>query len=400
MKRMIWWCLVGVGLYLASGLLFPIALWHEFDCAAYGSRLLDGSTKSAAGLVDYARLYPHMVLYPLCWFIFAAAHLAAALHAIDKHGDSRRRPRVWRLSLYLPLALFAGLAWLGAIFEGQNQNMMLFEISPAAQRELVTSVTRDVPDKFSRYTIAEMALLPVLSPKGEGVPKEVAELRTPEASAARQKIFEWDDTWSKQQDRLSVSRKFYLLTFAGMVWAMFAMLLCCGLLAAIPQEAPARRQALFGTIGAIVGIVLWLPHRIYYNAGTKAVLFPPDKRDLFNFWIPDAFSEHGVTQTEAVPLLLFLIASFVIVIVVLKLPDITIKRISLVLKVFGFLGVIIWSSLDPKSFGVAVGLNGNWARFTVVTGILLVLFVVYFVYTVNQGDEAPLVQREKNEVKK
>jgi hypothetical protein len=390
---------MGVGLYIAAGALFPISLWHEFDCAGYGSRLPDGSVKSVGGLADYARLYPHMVLYPLCWFVFAAAHLAAALHAIDKHGDSRRRPKVWRMSLYFPLVLFAVIACLGAKFEGQNQNMMLFEISPAAQGQLVTTATADIPEQFKRYTIAEVALLPILSPKGSAL-ETVAELKTSEASAARQRIFEWDETWNKQQDRLSSSRKFYLLTFAGMVWAMFSMLLCCGLLAAIPQDAPARRQAVFGTIGAIVGIVLWLPHRIYYNAGTKAVLFPPDKRDLFNFWIPDALSQHGITQTEAVPLLLFLIASFVIVVVVFKLPDIILRRVSLVLKVFGFLGVILWSSLDPTSFGVAVGLNGNWARFTVVSGILLVLFVVYFVYTVNQGDEVPSLQREKGDVEK
>jgi hypothetical protein len=394
MKRMTCWCLVGVGLYLASGLLFPISLWHEFQCAGFGSRLPDGSTQLAGGLEDYARLYPHMVLYPLCWFIFATANLAAALHAIDKHGDSRSRPRVWRLSLYLPLALFVVISCLGAHFEGQNQNMMLFEISPAAQKELVASARNDIPENFKKYTIAEVVLLPVLSSVEEKLPEKVAELKTVEASLAREKIFAWDETWSKHRDRLSSCRPFYLLTFAGMVWAMFAMLLCCGLLATIPQEAPARRQALFGTIGAIVAIFLWLPHRIYYNAGTKAVLFPLDKKDLFNFWIPNALSSHGVTETEAVPLLLLLIAAFVIAIVIFKIPERVVRRLTLIFEVFGFLGVVIWSSLDPKSFGIAVGLNGNWARFTVVSGILLVLFVVYFVYTVNQPDKALPVKCE------
>jgi hypothetical protein len=291
------------------------------------------------------------------------------------------------MSLYLPLALFAVIACLGAIFEGRNQNMMLFEISPAAQKEPVTSATSDIPEEFKHYSIAAIALLPTLSPNGE----KAAELRTAEASLARQKLFAWDDTWSKQQDKLSFSRPFYLVTFAGMVWAMFAMLLCCGLVAAIPQGAAARRQALLGTIGAIIGIFLWLPHRIYYNAGTKAVVFPPDKTDVFNFWIPNALSEHGITGTEAVPLFFLLIAAVMIAVVIFKISDTTINRVTLLVNVFWFVGALIWSSLDPKSFGIAVGLNGNWARFTVVSGLLLVLFIVYFVYAVNQG-EAPSAQ--------
>jgi hypothetical protein len=332
-----------------------------------------------------------MILYPLCWFIFATANLAAALHAIDKHADSRSRPRLWRMSLYLPLALFAVIACLGAIFEGRNQNMMLFEISPAAQKEPVTSATSDIPEKFKHYTIAEIVLLPVLSPNGEKTAEKAAELRTTESSLARQKIFAWDETWSKQQAKLSFSRPFYLVTFAGMVWAMFTMLLCCGLVAAIPPGTPARRQAMLATIGAIIAIFLWLPHRIYYNAGTKGVVFPPDKTDIFNFWIPNALSERGLTGTEAVPLFFLLIASFMIAVVIFKISDTTVNRVSLLLNVFGFVGALIWSSLDPKSFGIAVGLNGNWARFTVVSGILLVLFIVYFVYAVNQG-EVPSAQ--------
>jgi uncharacterized membrane protein len=172
---------------------------------------------------------------------------------------------------------------------------------------------------------------------------------------------------------------------------MFAMLLCCGLVAAIPQGTPARRQASLGTIGAIIAIFLWLPHRIYYNAGTKAVLFPPDKTDIFNFWIPNALSERGITGTEAVPLFFLLIASFMMAVVIFKISDTIVNRVSLLVNVFGFVGALIWSSLDPKSFGIAVGLNGNWARFTVVSGLLLVLFIVYFVYAVNQG-EAPSAQ--------
>jgi hypothetical protein len=286
------------------------------------------------------------------------------------------------------------MAWLGAVFEGRNQNMMLFEISPAAQKDSVTSATDDIPEKFKHYTIADMALLPILSPTGQKTAEKPPELRTAEASLTRQKLFAWDETWSKQQDKLSFSRPFYLLTFAGMVWAMFTMLLCCGLVAAIPQGAAARRQALFGTIGAIIGILLWLPHRIYYNASTKAVLFPPDKTDVFNFWIPTALSERGITGTEAAPIFFLLIASALIAVVIFKVSDTTVNRVSLLVNVFWFVGALIWSSLDPKSFGIAVGLNGNWARFTVVSCLLLVLFIVYFVYAVNQGEvsSAPEVE--------
>jgi hypothetical protein len=396
MKRMLGWCLVGGGLYLASGLLFPVSLWYEFGGAGYGSQLPDGSTKLAGGFVDYARLYPHIVLYPLCWFLFATANLAAALHAISKHADSASRPRLWRISLYLPLALFAVIACLGAIFEGRNQNMMLFEISAAAQKEPVTSATNDIPEKFQHYSIADIALLPILSPNPQQKSDKVTELRTAEASLARQKIFGWDDTWDKQQDRLSFSRPLYLLTFAGMVWAMFSLLLCCGLVAAIPQDRPERLQGSLATIGAIVAIFLWLPHRIYYNAGTKAVLFPPDKTDIFNFWIPNTLSERGITGTEAVPLFFLLIAVFFISVVIFKISDTTVNRVMLVLNVFGFVGALILSSLDPKSFGIAVGLNGNWTRFTVVSCLLLVLFIVYFVYAVNQG-EASSAQRSKED---
>jgi hypothetical protein len=335
-----------------------------------------------------------MVLYPLCWFIFAIANLAVALYTLDKHGKARSRPRVWRASLYLPLALFTLLAWLGAVFEGQNPTMMLFEISPAAQKELVASLTNDVPEKFKQYTIAEIALLPVLAPENERLSLRAADLQTAEASTARRKILGWDETWRKQQDKLSSSRPFYLVTFAGIAWAVLAMLLCVFLVASMPREAPGRRRAVLATAGAILGIILWLPHRIYYNMVTKAVLFPPDRENIFNFWIPKVLSDHGITETEAIPLLFFLIASFVMVVVILKVDtDKVMKRVSQILKVFGLTGAVVWSSVHPKSFGAAVGLNGNWARFTLVSCLLLILFVVYFVYTVNQGDEAASVQR-------
>lgn len=389
MKRVLRWSLVGVVLYLASGLLFPAAVWHEFQWAGWGSQLPDGGNKLSAGLVDYARLYPHMILYPLFWFISAAAYLAVALHRIEKYAESSGHPRRWCWSLYFALAVFAVISGVLATLEGQNPDMLLFEISPAAQKELVSAVTNNVPAKFGQYSVAEMTLLPILSPKGKAAPEKVAELKTPEASVARQNILGWDETWSKRQEQLSSCRKFYLWTFAGMAWAVQAMFLCVGLVAAMRRDASERWPALLATIGAIVAIFLWLPHRIYYNVSTKAVLFPPDNKDVFNFHLPEVFREHGITDTEGIPILLFLIASLVVVLVIFKLPEKTARRLALAFKILTFAGALLWSFVSPEGFGKAIGLDGNLPRFIVITCLLLLLSIVYFVYTINQPDVAP-----------
>lgn len=370
MKRTGLWITVSASAYLCVGVLLPIALWMEFGTGGLG----DG--QEHAGLVDYAKLYPHMVLYPLCWSLFAFANLALAFATIDGHGDLRGNARLWRASFLAPLILFALFAAFSAYVDSQNPQMMLFEIGEAAQAEPVSTYLEDsvAPD----VTVARIVM--------EGVAENDADKAS--AKGLRAELFSWEETWKSHQDDLSRSRGFYLLSFAGIVWAMLATVLCAAFAALMPQKSIDRRKTIRASIGAAAGLMLWFPHRIYYNSEVRNKLFDPRPGDFANP-IPSTLEKFGLTASEAIPLFFVIIFSFVAIVIALKKdPRALLKKAGEWLALLGVSAATLWTAVDAKTFGDAIGVtDGNWIRLIIATMILMILFVLYGLFFLHEPEE-------------
>jgi hypothetical protein len=396
MKRFVTWSLFALILYLLGGVLFPISLWREFGSAAYGSTVPDGNLKAAAGFTDYARLYPQMILYPLCWFLPAVINLAFALNAIDQYAAERSHLR--RLTFYLILGLFAIFACVAGIVEGTNPGLLLFEISPPGQQESVasvlhsipngtgeTAISDEIPESLLQGSIAHLVLAQTLLEKTRASEhsKVEAESHT-NLKKLNERIFAWDGVWQNRRDKLSDSRPLYQVSVATIVWTMLGIYLCTFVVAAMPP-GPKRQPALLGTLGAAVAMLLWFPSRMYYNALTRDALFD-EQKNRFNLWIPAFLRKVGLTATDAIPLLLFIICAAVIIVLILKFNvEKLINRITYLLGICGLSGAVIWAFLDPQKFGPAVGLDGNWPRFAVITCLLLAVFAAYFIFSIFSG---------------
>lgn len=378
MKTNIFWIGLFVVIFMVVGLAFPYMLWKEFGWTAFDTPMPQGGTKGFAGLSDYMRLYPHMVIYPACWSFFTFLNLGIGFSAISSYSHQTKRPIAWHATLLVAFLIFAAISAAAAVFESRNPAMMLFELSKETQQKPIGEVVNNTDTQVGQATFAESVFRTIdtsQDPIDFFVPQPI-----------REQAFNWKKTWKSKFELLSDSRPYYIVTFAGLIWAALTVVLSA-VIAAVLHKGVARRRLVTTAIGAAIGLCLWFPHRVYYNRTVKAKMF--GKLDnSFDFWIPEKLEKY-FTTTESLLLLIGAVFFFIVVAIVLKKDPKSLVRQGLQwLTFFGIGSASLWGILDPQAFGKALGLvNGDWSKLIVFTLMLIFFFTLQWVFTVLQEEE-------------
>lgn len=379
MKSAVFWVGLCVVLYGLTGLAFPYSLYREFGWEGFGTVLAGGAAKGFAGLSDYMRLYPHMVIYPSCWSLIAFLNLGLALSALWTYAAGTGRMILWRTLLVASLAILAVFSGTVSLIEAQNPGMMLFEFAPGTQAKPHGEFIGVEQPPADGTTLAGLVF--------ETVKRDAVQQQPPPVMA---QTFDWKKTWKQRPALLSKSRPFYIASFACLIWAALAIVLCSIFAATMPKGL-ARNRTVLATVGAALGLCLWFPHRVYYNVLIKAKLYGELENPFQLFPLPASLKARGLGSTESLLMLLLAVLLFVVVVVIFKKdPKALVDKFLKSLAVVGISGTSIWGILDPKMFGNALGImDGHWAKLVVCTALLFFLLLLQVVFTVLQQDAGP-----------
>jgi len=236
------------------------------------------------GLLESFLLYPHLVFFPLVLGYVILFFLWMASEEVWRRNA--------RYVIFSAIAAFV-LGGAATYLESSGEAMMLIEFKEEAFRN----------GKFG--------------PEDQQVFREVETyLRNPENSsrppleslAARERLFNFDQTWKSRDDWSPKVRLYYLIAFYYVIYLLaYSLFLSLAFIGRPPEMSKKTFRSYCFYMMTVFGVfLLWVPCRIFYNVKVKGPVFSSMTRDsIFGVKIPSMLS--GVTSSEIAPLLLILI---------------------------------------------------------------------------------------------
>jgi hypothetical protein len=205
----------------------------------------------------FAQAFPHIVIYPVVvsWAVTSLLIYAslAVIAAVD--GAERKRQSA---TIAIVAAASMVLGGWSAFMDSKGERMMLFEFSAAAEIERPPPFWYSKADGSALHEVGK------------------ALLRSPSVSANKHEIEEmqkwlehmtnYKKSWEEGSEFQSISRRLYLLVMsivAAHVWYAFFFTAVVGL-AARGVSNKEHGVVLWLLLAAVLGLVLWLPFRLYY----------------------------------------------------------------------------------------------------------------------------------------
>jgi hypothetical protein len=165
-----------------------------------------------------------------------------------------------------------------------------------------------------------------------------------------------------------------------------------------PRMSQKRDSSLtLNLAGALIIFIMWFPFRIYYNTYTKIPLFGRDLSDNF-LGISFDLNLIGLTSSDIVPILTFLIFVFFLLLRAAELSRYKSFLIIAVLAVGTAIGSIYLAIYKPSIFASVYGLDGNirYFIFRTVALFLLLLFTYDFLNSRIDDTSKDLTRLDKN----
>lgn len=302
---------VFIFLFVAGVLILPITLIVEFNLEEYTE--------------FFVANYPHVALYPIIFLWLPIAVIFYTIRTIPYGKTLIRKITKW-------FFILIGISLAITLAEERGGYMMSLEFSSSS---------------FDKYCIKDR-----IGHVNPNLNKN-CELR----DLSNLKFFS-RDSWQLFDKNFSYSRIPYLMTFFSIVFLLgsnWVLLLSC----------PNRRNInklifLKALLVSAVGLIIWVPMRLYYNKSVKSQTFPLEDLGLYNGFI-------GGPE-----FLIALIVGFFILYFWIEFSDIKPEFAAAVWSIAG-LGIPIGAFYDPDFVRVIFGIQPHewrtWVLWYVVLGI-------------------------------
>ncbi|WP_049898406.1 CHAT domain-containing protein [Microcystis aeruginosa] len=231
--------------------------------------------------IFYAKLYPHIILYPPFMFWAALWLVYKGFTQIINRAD-----RGLRLSLFVVLAI----SIVPLMIEMSGSNMLLLELNKTAQASIdlstlnknmiadIQKIPKDILDTQNIFqkdhlVISKAVLEKSLSnyialKKDDQIPEERAK--------GFHKLMEigldYPATWKGQKNWVSLSRWFYAYTFLAIIFTVLIFFVLW-VQNKDPRKFYNQIRYFEYLVFAQIMVVFWIPFRLYYIIKTKNILF-------------------------------------------------------------------------------------------------------------------------------
>ena len=249
----------------------PLSIWWEF-----------GWEK----LIFYAKLYPHLILFPIFTFW-------AALWSVYKAFSQV----IIKAKFTQPALAFLAACIVLLCIEVTSPNMLLFEFKETAQAtiydvptEIKTAIETLPNSLIDQNKILNSEQLNISKKSLEETLVKFIQLQlrnklTDDQISAFHQLMEfsldYDKVWKKTKNWVSVSRGFYGITFSGIMLTLFTFFALWGK-TYDPRQFFSQTKYFRYLNFAQVMIVLWVPLRLYYVSKTKGLLFGHTSSNWFS----------------------------------------------------------------------------------------------------------------------
>jgi CHAT domain len=271
-RRLPWQGEVALGIVVIAILVsLPISILSEFQ--------------SWETLMLYAKLYPHLVVYPslLLWMPLFATYKAHCMIRV------KTRP-------FLVLTLITILLTLAALFfEITSDRMMLMEFKSSAT---TTIDAQQLPQLYSKWQTSESDIsripeeifnareafdaagnLTLKKSDLEAVVKHIytaKEASDVKGSQGFSRIATAYDVWKRNTGAFSVSRWFYVLSFLAIIGCGVQIMAMVATILSVPDSIFNKSRYLTYLILCELGVLLWVPFQGYSIGQIKSKLFSPE----------------------------------------------------------------------------------------------------------------------------
>lgn len=267
-RRLSWrWEMILAMVAIALLVCLPIGIFSEFH--------------SLETLTLYAKLYPHLVVYPslFLWMPLFAAYRAHCMIRV------KTRPFV----IMTLVTVFFTLG--GLFFELTGDRMMLMEFKSDAT---ATIYAQQLPELYFtwRTSKAEISSIPqeIFNPRQAFDTEGNLTLKKSELEPVIKRLHINNiagfqgllriatdyDVWRQNTEAFSISRWFYALNFVAIISCGVQILALVATIWFAPDSIFNKNKYLTYVVMCELGILLWVPFQSYSIEHTKSLLFSPE----------------------------------------------------------------------------------------------------------------------------
>lgn len=270
-RRLSWQWEMGLAIVAIAVIIsLPVAIFNEFQ--------------GWATLMFYTKLYPHLIVYPS---LFLWISLFAAYKAYCMIRDKTR--------VFIILTIVTVLFTFGALFfELTGDRIMFMEFKPNA---ITTIYKQQLPELYSKWrtSAAEIKNIPQelfnisqafdsqgnLTLKKSELESAIKQIHPGKNISGLQgllRIATAYDVWQQNTQAFSISRWFYILTFAAIASCGVQIIALESTIRYVPDAIFNKNKYLTYLILCELGILLWMPFQSYSVEYTKSLLFSHEFR--------------------------------------------------------------------------------------------------------------------------
>ncbi|NEO53037.1 MAG: CHAT domain-containing protein [Okeania sp. SIO3B5] len=231
--------------------------------------------------LQYAKLYPHLIIYPICF-------LWAAIWSVYKCFGQIINKKINQFKWGIPIALFISIIFLHV--EVTSPNILLFELSPSAESEIIgvpaiqnkLNSIKEIPSEIVDINhiingdniiisqpILEEALFNYLKLK------DTNKITQSQAIGFHNLMYlglGYKMTWKGRKNWLSISHWFYAYTFWLIVFTIL-ILFILWVQVQDPRKFFNQVKYFENLVFSQAMIFFWIPFRLYYINEPKNLIF-------------------------------------------------------------------------------------------------------------------------------